>query len=165
MGLSWARMKKDQRKIYLEHRDEQRAIEEELRVIRAVELEAARKKVVAYVSLDGSLQVKALDIEYTKMKCFGYQETRFCIPSKLLFYVEAFGAPLAFRVDFVFRPAVGILFPKRRRLIRQAMPPSVELLLGVHAKYGGDLICVAPADLHAWVDKAAALLRKPHQVA
>lgn len=151
-------MNNGQRKIYREHREEQGEIDAEKR-------EAARKKVVATVSLDGSLQVKALDIEYTKMKCFGFQETRFCVAPKLLFTVEAFGTPLAFRVDLIFRPAVGILLPKRRMLIRQTMPPSAELLLGVHAKYGCDLIYVAPADLNAWVDRAAALIRKPQEVA
>jgi hypothetical protein len=164
MMLKWANMKKNQREVYLDNRDEQREIDQERAVVRAFELEAARKKVIAQVSIDGSLQVKSIDIEYTPLKRFG-RKSQFFIPSKLLFYVEAFGTPLAFRVDLDFRYDIGSLTPKRRMLIRQTMPLAVELFLGVHLKYGCDLIYIAPADLNAWVDRAVALTRKPQMVA
>lgn len=152
---SWIHMNKDQRKIYREHREEQRLIEAEKR-------ELARKKAVASLLADGSLLVRTLDIEYTKFRSFGYGDCQFHIPPKLNLVIEAFGSTLAFRVDVDFRRAIGILLPKRRMLIRQAMPPSIELFLGIHPKYHCDQIYVSPGALSTWVGGATALIRPVH---
>lgn len=155
-------MNKDLKKTYEEHRDEQLEIEAEKR-------EALRKALLASLSLNGSLRVKALDLEYVKClyllwngvkgggnRGFGWSDLS--VPSQLVLSVEALGGKLEIRVDRTFKESIGLLTPKRRNFIRQAMPCTVEIVRGVDPRNGDSLILVSSATLATWVNDVKALL-------
>lgn len=158
--MKWCAMNKAQRAIYRQYREELLALEADLLLWEAEVREKARLEAVRILRERRSMEVTTLDIEYTKMVHWEYfGHTYLHIPPKLNLVVQAFETTLAFRVDVDFRRAVGTLLPKRRALIRQAMPPSVELFLGIHPKYSCDNIYISPEIVVAWVDRASALIR------
>lgn len=158
--MKWCAMNKAQRAIYRQYREELLAMEADQLLWEAEKREMARLKAVRILREHGSIEVSTLDVEYTKkVHCEYFGHTFLHIPPKLNLVVEAFESTLAFRVDIDFRRAVGILLPKRRALIRRAMPPSVELFLGIHPKYSCDNIYISPEIVVAWVDRASALIR------
>lgn len=167
--MKWCDMNKALRATYLDHRDEQREIEEATQIAEAVARESLRKGVVAALAVNGLLSVRTLDLEYNESQYFlwngvkgggnrGYGWSERIIPSQFVVVVEAMGGRLELRVGAEFREAIGSLTKKRRDLIRRAMPPNIELVPGRDPRNGDSLILVSPQALSRWIEDAQILI-------
>lgn len=128
-----------------------------------------RKALIAALLPQGRVQVRTLDLEYVPGDYVawngvkgggprGYGWDSCPIHSEYLLAIQGPAGPVKVRVDRAFKEAIGRLSPKRRAVIRSAMPSTVTLVMGDDPWYGKEQILVSEEDQAKWVEEVKAVL-------